>query len=166
MIVLGRVVAPYGVRGWLKIKPFADDPQGWGSMSRIWLGVDAEGDRWQAFDLETLRAHGASWVAKLAGIDDRAAAEVLDGQFVGAPRGQLPSNEGDEYYWADLVGLDVVNEQGEPLGKVDSLLETGAHQVLVVKNGEAERLLPFVEQVVRSIDLAGNRILVAWQLDW
>ena len=166
MIVLGRVVAPYGVRGWLKVKPFGDDPEAWRGMSQLWLGTDAEGDRWQAFNLESLRAHGASWVVKLAGIDDRTAAEVADGRFVGAPRSELPRNETGEYYWADLIGLDVMNEQGESLGRIDSLVETGAHQVLVVRNGESERLLPFVAQVVKDVDVPGGRVRVAWQVDW
>lgn len=166
MIVLGRIVAPYGVRGWLKIKSFGDDPHAWRSIARLWLGADVEGEHWQAFNLESMRPHGASWVAKLAGIDDRSAAEVLDGRFVGALRDELPCNESDEYYWADLVGLEVMNEHGESLGKIDSLMETGAHQVLVVKDGETERLLPFVEPVVRKVDVAGGRILVTWQRDW
>ena len=169
MVVLGRIVAPYGVRGWLKIKPFGDDPQAWRDMSQLWLGADAEGDHWQAFDLESLRAHGAAWVVKLAGIDDRTAAEMADGRFVGAPRGELPCNRSGEYYWADLMGLNVVNQQGESLGKIDSLVETGAHQVLVVKDDEddkGERPLPFVAQVVKEVDVPGGRVLVAWQKDW
>lgn len=170
MVVLGRIAAPYGVRGWLKIRPFGDDPAAWRGMPRWWLSTDVSGGGWRAFELEGLRQHGAAWIAKLTGIDDRSAAEGLDGCFVGAPREELPGNEGDEYYWADLIGLDVVNEQGESLGKIDSLLETGAHQVLVVKDsgsGEArERLLPFVAPVVREVDLTGGRVLVAWQKDW
>jgi 16S rRNA processing protein RimM len=166
MIVLGRVVAPYGVHGWLKIRPYGDDPAAWCEMPRWWLGTEVSGAGWQAFKLDGLRPHGAVWVAKLAGIDDRSAAESLDGRFVGAPREELPGNEGDEFYWADLIGLEVANEQGEFLGKVDSLLETGAHQVLVVKEGETERLLPFVGQVVKDVDVAGGRVLVAWREDW
>lgn len=164
--MLGRIVAPYGVRGWLKIKSFGDDPGAWQGMSHWWLGRDAEGEDWQAFKLEGLRPHGAVWVAKLVGIDDRSAAERLDGRFVGAPRDELPANERGEYYWADLIGLAVTNEQGESLGKIDSLMETGAHQVLVVKDGEMQRLLPFVAQVVKDVDVAGGRVLVAWQEDW
>jgi 16S rRNA processing protein RimM len=166
MIVLGRVVAPYGVRGWLKIRPFGDDPAAWRGMPRWWLGTDASGDGWQAFKLEGLRQHGAAWIAKLAGIDDRGAAEGLDGSFIGAPREELPRNEGNEFYWVDLVGLNVVNEHDESLGTVDSLIETGAHDVLLVKDGETERLLPFVEQVVKHVDVAAGRVVVAWGRDW
>lgn len=166
MIVLGRIVAPYGVRGWLKIHPLADDPDAWGNMAQWWLGIDGEGEVWQPYPLEALRRHGASWIAKLGGVDDRDAAERLDGRYVAAPREAMPQTGQDEYYWTDLIGLAVVNEQGESLGKVESLLETGAHQVLVVRNGDSERLLPFVSQVVKDVDIGDRRIRVAWQADW
>lgn len=166
MIVLGRIVAPYGLRGWLKVKPFGDDPDAWRAMSQWWLTANAEGDSWQRYGVEGFRPHGAAWVAKLAGIDDRAEAEQLDGWFVGAPREALPQTGRDEYYWTDLVGLAVMNEQGELLGKVDSLIETGAHQVLVVQDRETERLLPFVGEVVKEVDVAGGCVRVAWGKGW
>ncbi|HZV53366.1 MAG TPA: ribosome maturation factor RimM [Rhodocyclaceae bacterium] len=166
MIVLGRVVAPHGVLGWVKIRPFGDDPGAWRGMPQWWLGADAEGDAWQPFEVEGFRQQGAFWIAKLAGIDDRNGAEGLDGRFIAAPRQSLPDTGKDEYYWADLIGLMVMNEQGESLGCVDSLIQTGAHQVLVVKDGESERLLPFVGHVVKDVDVSGGRILVAWGLDW
>jgi 16S rRNA processing protein RimM len=166
MVVLGRIVAPYGVRGWLKIHPLGDDPDAWREMPKWWLGLDSEGQVWQPYPLEAFRRHGASWIAKLGGIDDRGAAERVDGQYVAAPREAMPQTEQDEYYWTDLIGLAVVNEQGEALGKVESLLETGAHQVLVVKDGETERLLPFVSQVVKSVDIGGRNIHVSWLADW
>jgi 16S rRNA processing protein RimM len=166
MVVLGRVVAPYGVRGWLKIHPLGDDPEAWREMRQWWLGSDSEGKAWQPYSVEAFRRHGASWIAKLDGIDDRGAAEGVDGRFVAVPREALPQTGLDEYYWTDLIGLTVSNESGESLGTVDSLLETGAHQVLVVKDGDAERLLPFVGQVVKSVDVGGGCIYVEWGKDW
>jgi 16S rRNA processing protein RimM len=170
MIVLGRVVAPYGLRGWVKVRPLGDDPEAWLGMPQWWLGADVESNVWQPYPVEQFRHHGAAWIAKLGGVDDRAAAERVDGHFVAAPRDALPRTERDEYYWADLIGLTVANEQGVVLGKVDSLIETGAHQVLVVKDlssGEPrERLLPFVSQVVKSVDVGGGGIRVEWQADW
>jgi len=166
MIVLGRVVAPYGVRGWVKIHPFGDDPASWRQMAQWWLAADAGGSAWQEMQVVGLRAHGAGWVAKLDGVDDRNAAEKLDGWYIGAPRQAMPATAQNEYYWADLVGLAVKNEDGESLGKVISLVETGAHPVLVVEDAETERLLPFVEQVVKDVDVAGGRIRVAWGKDW
>lgn len=177
MVVLGRVVAPYGVRGWLKVRPFGDDPEAWGAMPQWWLGPGADvagGDNWQAFGIESFRPHGAGWIVKLAGVDDRTRAEQLDGWLIGAPREALPQTARNEYYWTDLIGLAVVNEQGESMGRVESLIETGAHQVLVVKGGSGsgsgseakERLLPFVGEVIRGVDVVGGCIRVAWGKDW
>ncbi len=166
MIVLGRLVAPYGVRGWLKVKPYGDDPASWRAMTHWWLAPRTDGDVWKEFRLEQLRPHGAGWLAKLAGVDDRTVAERLAGWYVAAPRNVLPEVSADEFYWADLIGLRVENEKGEPLGAVESLLETGANDVLVVKAGETTRLLPFVSEVVRQVDPAAGRVVVAWELDW
>ena len=168
MIVLGRIVAPFGVKGWLRVHPFGDDPEAWRAMPSWWLSADAEApaERWRAAALESVKRHGDGIVAKLEGVDDRDAAEALDGCFIGAPRDALPATSAEEYYWADLVGLEVVNEQDGILGRVASLIETGAHDVLVVRDGERERLLPFVAQVVRKVDVPGGRIRVDWDAGW
>jgi len=168
MIVLGRIVAPFGVNGWLRVHPFGDDPEAWRKMPQWWLAadVDAPDESWKAHGLETLKLHGDAVVAKLAGIDDRDASEALGNCYVGAPREALPAPAQDEYYWSDLVGLGVVNMQDQQLGRVKSLIETGAHQVLVVADGERERLLPFVGHVVRLVDVAQGVIRVDWDSDW
>ena len=116
--------------------------------------------------LEAVKLHGDGVVAKLAGIDDRDASEALGSCYFGAPRDALPSPAQDEYYWADLIGLTVMNMQDQPLGRVKSLIETGANQVLVVADGEHERLLPFVEHVVRAVDVPGGIIRADWGSDW
>lgn len=167
MIVLGRITAPYGVRGWLKLHPFGDDPAAWRTMKRWWLGEDDEEfSGWRAFPVQTLRAQGRGWVAKLVGIDDRTAAEGLVGHYVGAPRGELPATQEGEYYWADLIGLTVVNEDNQPLGAVAEMIESGAHAVMVVKDDKTQRLLPFVGQVVKDVDVRSGVIRVDWGPDW
>ncbi len=168
MIVLGRIVAPFGVQGWLRVHPFGDDPEAWNMMPQWWLAVDAEAPAasWKAHALEAVKLHGDGVVAKLAGIDDRDASEALGSCYIGAPREALPVPAQDEYYWSDLIGLAVVNMQDRRLGQVKSLIETGAHQVLVVVDGERERLLPFVGHVVRVVDVAQAVIRVEWDSDW
>lgn len=168
MIVLGRIVAPFGVHGWLRVHPFGDDPEAWRKMPQWWLSADAEApaERWKVHGLEAVKLHGDGVVVKLAGIDDRDASEALGSCYFGAPREALPLPAEDEYYWADLVGLAVVNLQEQPLGCVMSLIETGANQVLVVADGEQERLLPFVEHVVKAVDVPGGLIRVDWDRDW
>ncbi|MDP2811033.1 MAG: ribosome maturation factor RimM [Rhodocyclaceae bacterium] len=166
MVVLGRIVAPYGLKGWVKIHPFGDDAGAWRDMPEWWLSADAEGEDWTPHGIESLRFHGKGPIAKLKGVDDRAAAERLGGLYVAAPREALPETVEGEYYWADLVGLAVVNEAGESLGRVDSLLESGAHPVLVIREGDAQRLLPFVGAVVKRVDVVGGCIRVDWRRDW
>ncbi len=171
MVVLGRITAPYGVTGWLKLHPFGDDPDRWREISRWWLGADeSDFSGWRAWPLQAMRMQGKGWVVKLTGIDDRDSAERIVGQYVGAPRTALPATEPDEFYWADLIGLAVVNEQQEMLGHVAEMVEAGAHAVMVVKSGEGrdtvERLLPFVGQVVKEVDVPAGVMRVDWHKDW
>ena len=132
----------------------------------VWW-IAREGEPWQARQLKGLRNHGDGVVVSLEGIADRTAAEAMKGVLVGAPREALPATDDDEFYWGDLVGLQVVNTVDEPLGKVVGLIETGANDVLRVQDSEGvERLLPFVSAVVLSVDKAGGLIRVEWGSDW
>ena len=152
----------------MRVHPFGDDPEAWRKMPQWWLSSDVEAadEGWKAHDLEAVKIHGDGVVAKLSGIDDRDASEALGNVYFGAPREALPQPAPDEYYWTDLIGLAVVNMQDQPLGRVKSLIETGANQVLVVADGERERLLPFVEQVVKKVDVPGGVICADWGCDW
>lgn len=168
MIVMGRIVAPFGVQGWIKIHPFGDDPLSWRKMRQWWLAEDPEApdESWTPLTLRACRAHGKGLIAAFEGVDDRNGAEALEGRYVGAPRQAMPATAEDEYYWADLIGLAVQNEAGEALGTVAGLLSTGAHDVLQVQDGDEERLIPFVAAYVLDVDLAARLVRVAWQKDW
>jgi 16S rRNA processing protein RimM len=137
-------------------------------MPKWWLARKPDADDWLPVVLRELRPHGKGIIAKFDGIDDRTAAEKLDGMYFAAPRDELPATAEDEFYWGDLIGLEVVNEADEPLGKVASLIEAGANQVLVVQDETAdkEHLLPFVAEVVKDVAVAAGRIRVAWGKDW
>lgn len=170
MVVLGRIVGPYGLRGWVKVHPFGDDVAGLGDMQQWWLGADDTGKSWTPYALQELKPHANGWIVKFAQVDGRDASEAIDGLYVAAPRSELPKTAAEEYYWADLIGLTVVNTQGERLGKVIELLSCGAHDVLCVEENMAgtakQRLLPFVAQVVKSVDPASATICVDWGSDW
>lgn len=172
MIVLGRIVAPFGVQGWIKIHPFGDDPAAWRKMSHWWLSRDdnAPAAQWKQYTLSACRTHGKGLVATLAEVPDRNAAEAINGFYIAAPREALPATEDGEYYWGDLIGLTVDNEAGEALGVVSGLLSTGAHDVLQVREGAGEdaveRLIPFVAAYVLDVDLAARHIRVSWEKDW
>lgn len=172
MVILGRLTAPYGVQGWLRLHAFGDDPHCWRAMAQWWLG-ESEDDfaGWRAYPLKALRAQGKGWVVKFQGIDDRFAAEQLAGQFCGVPRADLPQAGQGEYYWADLIGLNVVNLADEGLGRVADMIESAAHAVVVVEevaaNGNRiERLVPFVGSVVKEVDVPAGLLRVDWARDW
>lgn len=159
---MGRIAAPFGVRGWVKIQPFTEEIDGLLDFPVWHLGRGAD---WREVKVIEADVHSKSVVARLQGCNDRDAAAALKGLEVAVPREALPETEEDEYYWADLLGLEVVNTQGENLGKVADLLETGANDVLVVE-GERERLIPFIAQVILEVDLKARRISVDWGADY
>ena len=167
MVVLGRLFAPYGVKGWLHLRPFGDDPASWKRMPQWWLArEDGPNAQWNTAKLSGLRQHGGGWVVKIEGVDTCDAAEAMAGCYVGAPRAALPSTTKNEYYWTDLIGLKVLNKQGEVLGVIESIIETGANDVVKLRDGDTVRLLPFIEQVVTNVDVASGQMTVDWQADW
>ncbi len=160
---MGQIGAPFGVKGWVKV--FADTEYPDSLLDYpVWYVMTPAG--WQPFEVESAELHTKCMVAKLAGVADRDIAETFRGRKLGVPRSELPKPEDGEYYWSDLIGLRVVNLAGESLGLVRELLETGANDVLVVHDGATERLLPFVDAVVRSVDIAAGMVVVDWGLDY
>ncbi|MBS1198042.1 MAG: rRNA processing protein RimM [Proteobacteria bacterium] len=166
MIVLGKIFEPYGVQGWVKVHAFADDPAAWAKIPIWWLARENTED-WQQFGLKACRLHGEGLVCQFEGFADRTAAEKLRGMLIGAPRETLPATAEDEFYWADLIGMEVTNTSGEVLGRVEGLIETGANSVLrLVSEDGKERLLPFVSNVVLAVEQEKACIRVDWGSDW
>ena len=167
-IVLGKIVGAYGVQGWVRVHPFADDPSSWGRMPAWQLGREGEPPEiWREVAPLRSKLQSDGLLVQLEGVTDRTAAEALKGSLVGAAREALPATGKDEYYWADLIGLDVVNGRDERLGVVKELIESAASDVLVVVADDGtERLLPFVSAVVIDVDVAAKRIRVEWEADW
>lgn len=162
MVIMGRIVAPYGIYGWLKIQPDTEMLDGLLDYPDWWLGREGQ---WQKYEVETARVHSNTLLVKLKGVTDRDAAFALKGRQVAVPREQLPEPEENAYYWSDLIGLQVKNLQDIDLGKVAELFETGANDVMVVK-GERERLLPFIAQVVLDVNLDAGTMLVDWDAEF
>lgn len=160
---MGFVAGAFGIRGWVKVvadTQFADslfDYRTW------WLGRDGQ---WRAYQFEEGHVQPNGVSAKLSGVTDRDVAFALKGMTVAVPRSEMPAADADEYYWADLVGCDVRNTLGESLGSVAQLLSTGANDVLVVKAGTVERLIPFVGAIVLDVDQTARVITVDWGLDY
>lgn len=159
---MGRIVAPFGVKGWAKIQPFTSEPGALADFPSWWLHLPSG---WKEAAVDEAKVHGQTVVARLEGFDTPEQVARLGKVDVAVPRDSLPPAEAGEYYWADLIGMDVVNGAGERLGVVESLLDNGAQSVLVVR-GDRERLIPFVEQFVTRVDPEGRRIEVDWGADY
>lgn len=163
VLVMGRLAAPYGVKGWLRVTSYTELPGNLLDYSPWYLRRQ---DKWQATTIVSARAHGKGLVVQLKGCDDRDAAAMLTGTEIGVYRSQLPAAEADEFYWSDLVGMQVIAQDDRVLGKLDHLFETGANDVMVVK-GEQQYLVPYIEgQVVQSVDLEARIIRVDWDPDF
>lgn len=159
---MGRVAAPYAVKGWIKLQTFTEHLDSLLDYEVWRLGRNGE---WREFRLLEGKVHGQSLLARLQGVDDRNGAEALQGMDVAVRRDEMPQADEGEYYWDELIGMEVVNVQGEALGRVEGLLETGAHDVLQVR-GDRVRLIPFVEAYIQEVDVEAGRMVVDWGLDW
>lgn len=168
IVVLGKIVGPYGLRGDVKVHPFADDPLVWAKLPHWWVGQEGmASELWRQTRLLRCKTHGDVLIAELECIPDRNASESSRGVLVGVPRSALPPAAKDEYYWADLIGLKVLNTHDQSLGHVLGLIETSANDVLRIGDGDdKERLLPFVAAVVLDVDLPARRMRVDWETDW
>jgi 16S rRNA processing protein RimM len=159
---MGRIGAPFGIKGWIKVQPFTEALDGLLDYDVWHIG---QHENWQDFEVEDAAVHGDALVAKLVGVDDRDQAFAVCGREIAVYREDLPETSEDEFYWNDLIGLRVVNRDGVELGNVAGLRETGSHDTLVV-NGDRERMIPFADAYVLRVDLLGRQIEVDWELDW
>lgn len=174
MVILGRVGAPFGLKGWVHVQSFSGDPESLLNYN-IWqlsLPGAARGSHttWKSFELLEGKKHGKGLVVRLSSCHDRDDAASITNAEIGIDRSLLPSLPADEHYWEDLIGLEVITENGQILGHVDSLFETGANDVLVVKdekNENREHLLPYVpEEYILEIDLEKRQMRVRWDPDY
>ena len=163
VLVVGRIASPFGVKGWLRINAFTAVAESLLEYSPWYLKLKGQ---WQAVEPLAGRHHGKGLVVQLKMCHDRDAAAALTGTDIGIYRSQLPPADTDEYYWSDLMGMQVITKDDQVLGVVDHLLETGANDVIVVK-GEQEHLVPYIKgQVVKSVDLETRIIRVDWDPDF
>lgn len=162
-VAVGRFGSPYGVKGWLKVISYTDP------MDQIlsylpWFIIKDN----HMLSLEKVKGkiHGKNLVVNLEGCGDREQAKMFTNIEIYINRSQLPLLQ-DEYYWIDLVGLTVINEQQINLGKVDSLLATGSNDVLIVKDDEGkERYIPYLTHVVLEVDFIAKTMLVDWDANF
>ena len=166
-LIIGRISSVFGIKGWIKLVSHSRPRENVFSYPH-WY-VKLKKGKWQKLKVVTGKPHGKTLVAKLARIETREEAEQWIGADIAISRDMLPRTDQDDYYWADLIGLNVRTESGEEIGTVIRLMETGSNDVLVVKNDDTheEHLIPWVmEQVIVDVDLSGGQILVDWDTDF
>jgi 16S rRNA processing protein RimM len=170
MVIMGRIAAAQGIKGWVKIQPYTEYLDSLADYRTWWIGH--EHGPWREVEVRQCEVHNKTLAAQLPDCPDRNAAEKLKGLLIAVPRSSLPKQADDEYYWSDLIGLEVVNEAGVKLGTVANLLDTGANQVLSVKPVSSktetggEILIPFVATAIRQVDVKNKTIRVDWALDY
>ena len=173
-VEVGRIADAWGIKGWFKVLAYSADPEALFSSKRWYLQPAERGPKTFVgtvkLAIREAKEHSDTVVASAQDVDDRTAAEALKGARIFIPRSSFPTAATDEFYWVDLLGLDVVNREGVALGQIRDLLSTGPQTVLVMEYTEdgitLERMIPFVSQFVDGVDIPGHRITVDWQPDY
>ena len=173
-VEVGRIADAWGIKGWFKVLAYSADPEALFSSKRWYFQPAERGPKTFVgtvkLAIREAKEHSDTVVASAQDVDDRTAAEALKGARIFIPRSSFPTAATDEFYWVDLLGLDVVNREGVALGQIRDLLSTGPQTVLVMEYTEdgktLERMIPFVSQFVDGVDIPGRRITVDWQPDY
>jgi 16S rRNA processing protein RimM len=195
LIELGRIAGAHGIKGWIKVQPFSSDSQALGATKRWWLVAPApklpssrneDNSSAKPIDLAWAKPHGAQWMASIKGCNDRNAAEALKGHTISVSRADFPRLDADEFYWVDLIGCEAISDDsGElvPLGVVESIQDSPAHPILVIRQQIVDdtgqrvdqldahdkpvySLVPFVQAHVGEVDLVARTMVVHWPSDF
>jgi 16S rRNA processing protein RimM len=171
LVQVGYVSGAYGLNGWIKVTPFSTTADALLNAKVWWLDKPALHD----VDVMQSKPHSGDVVAQLMGVAGRDAAEALKGTAIQIPRSHFPALSDGEFYWVDLIGLAVVNLQGESIGQVHDMMDNGAHPILRILSAVSEQadqgqapeiLIPFVDQFVKTVDQQAKIITVDWGLDY
>jgi 16S rRNA processing protein RimM len=163
MVVMGRVTAPWGVKGAVKVDPWSAERESLCRFPAWWVGKPGE---LRETAVAECREQGRQLVARFEGCTSREQAEVYRGCEIAISREALPKLAKHEFYQADVIGFEVMNQAGERLGRVAGFLDSGAHGIMRVGHEGGERLLPLAPGVVRRIDVDACRVDVDWGADW
>ena len=182
LVAVGYVTGAYGVQGWVRIHPYSAQADALMHAKTWWIGrslrdVDADPASFEDVERLDVKLHGDEVVAKLMGVIGRDSAQALKGSIVQIQRSHFPALSKNEFYWLDLIGANVENLAGHYFGKVEDLIDSGAHPILRVvlplpvensqtKEPPREYLIPFVERFVPTVDLENKKIIVDWELDY
>ncbi|MDC0183306.1 ribosome maturation factor RimM, partial [Nitrosomonadales bacterium] len=159
IIVMAKISSPYGVKGWVKIFSFTEKLDTLLAYKKFFLSKDQK--NWLEKEVKEIKLHGKSIIVKFLKIDNRSEAENLKDYLIGVSKDLLPKLNKDQYYWNELIGFEVLNLKNISFGNVDTFIETGANDVIVVR-GDKERLIPYTSNTVLKVDTGGEKIIVDW----
>ena len=168
-IVFGEVIKPHGVKGAVKVRSYAESPESFLRVKKVTLLRGKSGDSDEVsvgtvFTVLKASGMGGKVILKLQGLDTRDEAESLVGSIITVKREDLPETEDDEYYWDDLIGMEVYNVSGEYLGIIKKILQTGSNDVFIVggkgDKGGGEILVPGTHDAVREVDISEGRMII------
>lgn len=167
LVEVGHISGAYGIRGWVRVRPYSADAEALLTVESWWLDKPVQ----KSFEAIEARWQGNDIVASLEGVADRNAAEALRGSVVRIARSDFPDLDENEYYWVDLIGLKAVNGQGICLGTVSNLIDNGAHSILQIQadlpdGRKKELLIPFIDNYVGDVDFENGTVAVDWELDY
>jgi len=160
-IIIGRFSGPFGIQGWVHLISYTD-PQS--NVFRYPHWKIQKNNLWQPIQREIKKPHGSGWIVKIKNCDDRDQAMLLKGFEIAIDRTDLPNTTDQEYYWEDLIGLKVMDLSGKNLGIIDYLFETGANDVIAVKLNNQKHFIPYLKQVIKSVDLEKKTMMVDWEI--
>jgi 16S rRNA processing protein RimM len=169
LIEVGTVIEAYGIRGALKIRPFSNDPVALLSAKEIWILSERAPEKNKDFSVYKAKEHSGSVILELVGLTDREIALSYKSCVVAVPRSKFPPLADDEYYWTDLMGAFVHNQNQELLGTVTEIVDNSAQTILIVSDHEKKQhLIPFVASFIIEVhlDATPKTIIVDWQKDW
>ena len=164
-VVVGRLGRAFGVKGWQHLQSFTA-PSDNLLAYHPWFLRGQNSDRWQLIEDYEIQNHNDGYLVRLAGVEQREAAQPFSGSLLGVPAEILADTADGEFYWHQLIGCVVVNEQQQLLGQVDGLLETGAHDVLQIAQSGQPLLLPFTDPYIIDVNVSERRIVVMWPAEW
>jgi 16S rRNA processing protein RimM len=159
LLLMGKVVRPHGVEGALRIKSYAQSEESFLSAGTVFLR-SSSGQTWE-YVVSSVRPHKNILLLKLEGLNTLEEAEKYRGAAILIKRDALPQEGDEEYFWHELIGLQVYLSGGEYVGTIKHILPTGSNDIYVVQEGKKEVLIPAIHDVVKEIDLINNRMIIS-----